>query len=279
MKTYKLIISILFLTFTLLSCEEVIEIDLNSANPKFVIEGIVTNQTGPYSVKISKTIDFYKPGTYPQVAGANVIISDDKGNEEILEEITAGLYRTKSLLGVIGNTYKLKITIDNEEFQANSLLLEPMLIDSLSFEFQKATGGIGGGGMHGGSGESYMLHCHFKDKPGTKDYAILKVYKNDTILDKNFLYDGKFTDGSKVDFNRFGGRFDKGDRIRVELITVDKPSFEFFSTMNNAISDVAKGPGGFMQTGTPANPNSNISNKALGVFSAVSISTDTIVVK
>jgi hypothetical protein len=93
------------------------------------------------------------------------------------------------------------------------------------------------------------------------------------------LYDGKFTDGNKVDFNRFGGRFAKGDKIRVELVTMSKENFEYASTLSNVIADEAKGPGGIAETGTPANPNTNLSNNALGFFGAYSIVKDSLVIK
>ncbi len=52
---YKLqiIIFISFLT-ALFSCEDVIQIDLNSADPKIVIDAVVTGQPGSYKIKINK---------------------------------------------------------------------------------------------------------------------------------------------------------------------------------------------------------------------------------
>ncbi len=275
MKKMNFIYFITLISIILVSCEEVIDIDLNSSASQIVIEGVVTDKPGPYEVKISKTVDFYSPSSYPQVSGATVIIQDDAGNHETLEEIEPGLYRTDTLQGVVGRTYTLSVNIDGKEYLAKSTMIEPLKIDSLSYEY--ADFGFGGGGPP--KKGFYLLHCFFNDRPEIHDYAVLRVFKNDTILDRNFLYDGKFTDGNKVDFNRFGGRFDKGDNIRVELVTMSDVNFEYVSTLNNVIADEAKGPGGFKETGTPANPNSNLTNKALGFFGAYSIDKESIVIK
>ena len=145
----------------------------------------------------------------------------------------------------------------------------------VSYELIKSGFGPGSHGVKDG----YQLHCYFQDKLGIKDYCVLKVFRNDTILDRNFLYDGKFTDGKKVDFNRFGASFNKGDKIVVELITMSKINYEYVSTLGNVIASSGKGPGGVAKTGTPANPNSNISNGALGFFGAYSIKRDSLIIQ
>ena len=68
------------------SCEEVIELDLNTTEPQIVIEGFITDGEGTYSVLISKTVDFYDPNTFPPQTGAVVHITDDLGNTETLTE-------------------------------------------------------------------------------------------------------------------------------------------------------------------------------------------------
>ncbi len=51
--------SFLFITsIVLYSCTKVININLNDASPKIVIEGNVTNVAGPYQVQITQTVNF-----------------------------------------------------------------------------------------------------------------------------------------------------------------------------------------------------------------------------
>ena len=46
--------SILFLS----NCTQVIDIDLNNSDPKIIVEGSITNEAGPYFVKLSKSVNF-----------------------------------------------------------------------------------------------------------------------------------------------------------------------------------------------------------------------------
>ena len=65
-----------FLLFALFSCTKVVNINLNSANPNIVIEGIVGDAPGPYQVNITQTVNFSDPNVFPPVTGATVKITD-----------------------------------------------------------------------------------------------------------------------------------------------------------------------------------------------------------
>src|ERR1035437_121836 len=81
------------------SCQKVITFDLNSVNPKLVIQGNITNQPGPYTIQLSHTVNVYDPNVFPAVSGASVIVSDNVGTIDTLKEISSGIYRTSKLLG------------------------------------------------------------------------------------------------------------------------------------------------------------------------------------
>src|SRR5436305_10635659 len=51
----------------LFSCTKVIQVDLNSANTNIVIEGIVSDAAGPYQVKLTQTVNFSDPNSFPPV--------------------------------------------------------------------------------------------------------------------------------------------------------------------------------------------------------------------
>ncbi len=78
---------------------------------QMVVEGMITDQPGPYLVKISKTVplneQFYKTSL---VSHASVIIRDDLGNSESLIEKSSGNYYTQTFQGLIGRSYSITIT-------------------------------------------------------------------------------------------------------------------------------------------------------------------------
>ncbi|MDT3740907.1 MAG: DUF4249 domain-containing protein [Candidatus Kapabacteria bacterium] len=253
------------------SCEEVINVELNNAAPQIVIEGVVTDRDGPYTIKISKTGNYFEPNVFPPVTGAVVVISDNTGNTDSLIETTAGSYQTTKLKGVIGNTYNLTVNIDGKEYKSFSTMLSPTFIDSLTYKFNPNTGP--GQGKNGG----YDLHCYFKDKPEIRDYALLKLYVNGKKDDSYFLYTGKYNSSEFVDYNRFRQRFQKNDTVKIELMNIEPSAYDYFSTLNNIMA--GEGMRGIVSTGTPANPNTNISNGALGYFTAYSVQSDSVIIK
>jgi len=104
------VIYILLLIF-LISCEEKYwpELD-NKYEGLLVVEGMITNRPGPYTIKLSlsTTVQF---STHIPLSGYELIITDDSGQEETLTENEAGAYSTypSGIQGVIGKKYKLTI--------------------------------------------------------------------------------------------------------------------------------------------------------------------------
>ena len=48
------------------SCEKVIELNLNTTSTHIIIQGNIFDQTGPYTVKISKSVNFDEANEYPR---------------------------------------------------------------------------------------------------------------------------------------------------------------------------------------------------------------------
>jgi len=219
-------------------------------------------------VKISKTGDYFKPSTFPAVSGAIVKITDNAGNSETLKETEAGIYISTLLQGIPGRTYTLNVLAEGKNYTATSTMPYSIHIDSLSYEFHST-----GSGPHKKDG--YKLHCYFTDRAGIDNYCRLKVYKNKKLLEGFFLYRDKFTDGNSIDFSEFkDGVFDLNDTLRVELLSMNKATFDYFATLATVSGSGNKGP-----TSTPANPNTNLNNGALGYFGAFAVRNNTIIIK
>ncbi|MEF9478923.1 DUF4249 family protein [Chryseobacterium sp. 1B4] len=136
--TLYIILSLLALT----SCEKEIDLDLNDQSGNIVIEGNVTNQPGPYTVKITKSVGFSEPNQYPAVTGAQVILSDDMGQTETLQYTGNGVYQTSTFTGSPGRTYTLKVQAEGKEYTAQSKMPEIVYFDGLkqsSFKFGDKT--------------------------------------------------------------------------------------------------------------------------------------------
>ena len=243
------------------SCyQDVMDIDLSATAPQIVIEGVITDQPGDCTVIIQKTGDYYHPDTFPPVSGALVEITDNENHSVILREFSAGVYRTHSLQGVPGRTYTLNISVENEMYTAVSTMPGAIALDSLSYLAYD------------------MLTYYFTDRPGTDDYCRTKIYLNG-ILDEDafYLYNGRFTDGEQIEVSEyldFYGlgilNFQYNPSVRVELLTLDKPIFEYFSMLYDEYTSLDLELPDFIET-TSFNPTTNLSNNALGYFSAHTI--------
>jgi len=105
-----------------------------------VVDGQLTNLTGPYKVKLSRSFR-YDTHIAGQVTGAKVKIIDDSGLETLLPEINAGEYSTvdTTFCGVPGKSYKLRVEIDAKIYESDfEKMKSPIPIDKLYWEYMPA---------------------------------------------------------------------------------------------------------------------------------------------
>lgn len=254
------------------SCQNVISIDLNKTNPHIVIEGKVTDQPAPDTVTISKTGNYFDPVLeFPPVSDATVIISDNEGNMDTLQETIPGTYTTSTLHGVAGRTYSLTVTAEGKTYSGSSFLPQKVLIDSLSTSSFRSPDGDKG----------YEINVTFTDPPETKNYYRLIPHIDslppDSINNGNiFLYSDKLFNGNTVTqrFRIRSNNIKAGDTVTVELLSIDEATYNYFNTLKAIIN--SDGPG---SSASPANPVTNLSNGSLGYFAAYAIDTKSIILK
>ena len=268
-KVFPAFLAAAFLT----GCQKVVSIDLNNANPRLVIEGIVTDQPGPYSVKLSKTGDYFAPSlTFPTVSNALVIMTDNFGQIDTLKEYASGTYLSSTLSGVPGNAYTLSVSTEGNQYNAASSMPKKVLIDTLYAVVRNQSRGEGPG---------YDIYVMFKDPPEQGNYYRINatssvVIPTDSIDGRRYrLYTDKLTNGNEMQERIRAGRLVvAGDTITIDLMSIDKAAYDYFNTLNDILmSDRAP------TSLSPANPTTNISNGSLGYFAAYTIDSKKIVLR
>lgn len=248
--------AMLALAFT--SCEEVIDYELRNVETKLVVEGLITNQPGPYTVRLSQTKGYLDEGLPPGVNGALVVVSDNNGTVDTLQQVGEGVYQTTKLQGTAGYTYYLKATVNGKEYTAQSYMPTVAPLDSLTFEYQTAMEE---------EDEGYHPFIHFRDPQGKGNYYRWNIYVNDVLEPDELavlsdeLYDGNYGHAD------MGFALKKGDKLKVEMYGIDKPAYKFWLALANQ-QNSAGGP----FESTPANAPGNISNGAMGYFGASAVS-------
>ncbi|RKR82115.1 uncharacterized protein DUF4249 [Mucilaginibacter gracilis] len=261
---YITLLAILFFS----SCEKAIDLKLPDNTPKYVIEAVLTNEAGGCRVSISQTKAFTGDNTFAGISGATVTISGN-GTSQTLSPTTAGIYQHPSFTGVPGNTYQLTVKVDGKTFTASSTMPQPVAFDSLYVK-------KGEGNNKDGSPLLYAF-ASYRDPAATKNYYRFLQYVNTKKEKTVFIADDEFTNGNTVN-NRLSFSNDNddparniksGDHLTVEMLCLDPIVYQYWYSLKNSA-------GGDGNNAAPSNPDTNLSDGALGYFSSHTIQRKTI---
>jgi hypothetical protein len=238
--------SILLLSSLLItSCTKVIDVDLNSQDPKFVIEGFVTLGETTHRISITKTLNIDESSEYPTVNNATVLLSDDLGNSQNMVLVGPGIYEATGFTVAEGRTYTLTVSVDSEVFIASEKMSETVILDTLqTFPFS-----------FGPTTVNAIVPVR-TDPAGIKNFYQFHLIDNDTLKSGIYIQSDQYNDGNVMMEPIFAEGIDSGDTVNVEMFGISEVVYDYFFTLLQ--ND---------QGATPANPSSNFSGGALGYFS------------
>ena len=250
----------------LFSCnkEEIIELDLSSAPVQYVIEACVTDETKPYSVHITQSVNFDQSNDFPAVQGALVVISDNAGQMDTLVEKSPGWYETpEAKPGVHGLTYTLQVWINGNLFMAKSTMPPVVPFDDLSVI-----------NLPFGGENTLVLTPLFKDPAGLGNNYQFVQSNNGKPQPYIFVMDDRNNDGSQVSSLLIAPDLETniGDTITVEMRNIDRATYKYFVAL-----DASNGNG--PNASVPANPDNNFEGACLGYFSAYTVQRRTLIVQ
>lgn len=265
----------------LCQCTEQIDIELDSSYARLVVEGYVSTDTIQHKVRLTRSGDYFYNKPAQPVTGAEVIINDGDKSVILSESIdNPGIYLTdKDYYGVPGKTYTLTINhvdIDNngeqEEYIASSELEPVNSIDSIQLENIKGT-----------DFNIYEVRVFAWDPP-VKNFYAFKVLRNgklitdslhEIIVQNDIFFNGNYARGIPAQYLDQSEKDDiikPWDTITLEINGITEKYYNFILEAQNEIfyqNPIFSGP--------PANINSNITNGALGFFTAYSVSRKSII--
>jgi len=254
-----------FSIFSFCSCQKVIDLKLDDAEPKYVVEGVITNEPAVCKVNLTQSKPFYENNQFPGVSGAIVVIKDNDV-EFSLPETQAGVYETNLINGVPGHVYQLSVAINGNLFTASCKMPLPVPLDTVYIsngpfrEFKFATVGYQD---PAGLSNSYRFVQYLN---GIKDPAIF--WQNDEFTDGQTVLTQLDTGIDKKDDPR---NIKSGDTVTIEMLGIDEAVYKYWYSLH-----FNGGDGG--NIATPANPVTNISGGALGYFSAQTVDRKSIIV-
>lgn len=127
----------------MMACVDPLNVKLTNTEKRLVVDGLITDQPGPYQVKLFYYSNEFSPVTRSQfipVTSARLSVTDDRQKAFYLTEISPGIYETNEdeFTGEIGREYFLSITTaEGVAYQSNvQSMTAPGEISNLYFEFE-----------------------------------------------------------------------------------------------------------------------------------------------
>lgn len=217
------------------TCEDVIDVDLNTTEPKLVIEASINyfkntlgnNQT----VKLTLSAPFFDDAI-PPATGATVQISDPFGNIfNFIETDNTGIYLTDTFIPVIGETYQLEINYNGELYTATETLTSVVPIDYVE---QNNEGGF--------SGEDIELKAYYTDPIGIENYYFFEFISDIPVVPTLNVYDDTFTDGNEIFGFYTEEDLESGDVVTIRNYGSSSQFYDFMFILLQQGSDSSGGP-------------------------------------
>jgi hypothetical protein len=258
MKTIRYL-SIAIVLFFFVSCEEVVNVDLNTAAPRLVVDASIDWQKGTdgsvQKIILSTSTDFYS-NIIPKVSGASVSIKNSENISYIFTEIpNTGEYQCSNFEPIIDETYTLTIIYNGATYTATETMQSVTPIDGIA---QKNDGGF--------SGKDYELTVYYND-PIAKNFYMAKFFPDIYKSPSYSIRGDEFSNGNQKSWSFSDEDLKQGTAIAITHYGISE---KYYNYMNKIIA--ASGSSGPFQT-TPATVRGNIVNQtnidnyAYGYFS------------
>lgn len=280
-RSVSLSVCLFLFSVLLLGCEKDIDIELNSEEPKLVVEATIENGQPPMVV-LTRSLDYYAAISPQQLAnsfvrGAEVFISNGNRTHKLKEySTTVGGFTlvhysidssdlATAIIGELNKQYSLRIVTDGQEYNATTTI--PGLTRQIDSVWWKPA-------PPQADPDQVIVMVKATDPAGFGDYVRYYTKRNSEpfLTPFNATFDDLFIDGTTyelpiergIDRNREiedrDRLFVKGDTVTLKLSNIDKATYDFWRTMEFAYASVGN------PFATPIKVQSNISGNALGYF-------------
>ncbi|MBU2920408.1 DUF4249 domain-containing protein [Winogradskyella psychrotolerans] len=228
-------IYILFIFSLYFSCEDVIDVNLNEAEPRLVIEASINwlkNTPGnEQSIKLSLSAPFFDESV-PPANGATIQITDNNNNTfNFIEEGNTGIYKNTNFIPVIDEDYYLTITYNGEVYTATETLKSVVPIDYVEQ--------INDGGF---SGEDIEIKTYFTDPANIDNYYFFEYISDIPVIPTLDVLDDEFIDGNQIFAYYTEEDLESGDEVIMRHFGISEQYYEFMVILLQQGSDQGGGP-------------------------------------
>ncbi|WP_339625921.1 DUF4249 domain-containing protein [uncultured Winogradskyella sp.] len=217
------------------NCEDVIEVELNEAQPRLVIEASINwfkNTSGnEQSIKLTLSAPFFDE-EIPAANNANIQIEDSNNNiYSFVEDGNTGIYRNTTFVPLIDETYTLTITYEGDIYRGIETLKS---VSSIDFIEQNNDGGF--------SGEDIELKAFYTDPANIENYYFFEFISNIPVIPTLEVYEDRFTDGNQI-FGFYSEEdLETGDEVIIRNYGISERFYEYMFILLQQGSDDGGGP-------------------------------------
>ncbi|WP_343695389.1 DUF4249 domain-containing protein [Flavobacterium sp.] len=221
------LISLLF-AFSFTSCEDVVNLDLETGETKLVIDAEIIWKKGTsgneQTIKISKTAPYYNNST-PKVSGAQVRVENSNGDVFTFNETETGVYKCTNFVPVIDMEYKLFITAEGQSYTATEKLTSATPINKIE---QKIVPDFGGEDV-------IELTFYYNDPVDQKNFYVTDYQSDFLIYPEYEITDDEFYNGNEIS-TRYSHEDDikPGSIVKITHRGVSKNFFNYWKLILEA---------------------------------------------
>ena len=212
MKSYILKLSFA-ISLLLMSCTDVIDVEVPEAAPRLVIEASLDWEKGTPGnsqvIKLSMSTPYFDNLLETPVTGASVkVINNDDQSEVLFNDLNNGNYSTEVFVPVMGQSYTLMV-IYNEELYLASETMTP--VTEITEVFQSRENGF--------DKEALEVNIEFIDPQGIENFYLSKFQRRGDPFQTLFDVKDEFTDGNKMSI--FYEKLEDEDAGEMEFVPGD----------------------------------------------------------
>ena len=251
-----------FISIFCTSCEEVVDVDLDTAAPKLVIEAAINWQKGTngvqQTIKLSTTTGYFE-NVIPTVSNATVFITNSSGKQfNFLEVPKTGRYVCNTFEPVIDEQYTLTVISNGTTYTANETMKSIAPITRIE---QNDEGGF--------TGKDIEIKAFYNDPADEDNYYLYKYEYSNKVTSNYYVDEDKFFKGNEFFSISDDDELEVGDKITLTHYGISK---QYYNYMSILVSIAGSNSGGPFQS-PPATVKGNIinttdkNNYPLGYFS------------
>ena len=271
------------ISLLLTSCHDIVDVDLEEAPPRLVVDAWLNNLPEKQIVKLTYTQAYFDSSLAIGIEEATVIVENKGLNKMNFRHQGQGNYtwtpKNGDAIAKEGDELTLSIRWNDELYIASTTVRPVPKVDSISIRIRKNQ-------LNRGDGHYAQLHA--RDIPGEGHTYWIKTFKNNIFLNKpaelNIAYDAGIDFGANLDGVPFisviqelvngvpdntnplqvvaDPPYQRGDSIRVEIHSISREAFLFLKVVRN---QTTKGENAVFSLPF-SNPRGNIFNPVTGEF-------------